>query len=54
MQILVKKLSDELQQIDFNDMDAVNGYSVTKLLRAISDLSRIVRETIEDYQKKKE
>lgn len=40
MQILVKKLSDELQKVDFNKMDEVNEYSVNKLLCAIEDFDK--------------
>ena len=50
MQVLVNKLSDRLQEIDFNDMNGVNEYSTSKLLRAISDLSNIMHDAIEDYQ----
>lgn len=51
MQILVKKLSDELQKVDFNKMDEVNEYSVNKLLCAIEDLTRIINDAIWDYIK---
>lgn len=50
MQILVKKLSDELQKVDFNDMEAVDEYSVNKLLCAIEDLTKIINDAIWDYQ----
>lgn len=49
MQILVKKLSDELQKIDFNKMDEVDGYNVNKLLCAIEDLTKIINDAIWDY-----
>ena len=50
MQILIKKLSDELQRVDFNKMDEVDEYSVNKLLCAIEDLSKIINDAIWDYQ----
>ena len=50
MQILIKKLSDELQKVDFNKMDEVDEYSVNKLLCAIEDLSKIINDAIWDYQ----
>ena len=50
MQILIKKLSDELQKVDFNKMDEVDEYSVNKLLCAIEDLSKIINDAILDYQ----
>ena len=50
MQILVKKLSDELQKVDFNKMNEVDEYSVNKLLCAIEDLSKIINDAIWDYQ----
>ena len=50
MQILIKKLSDELQKSDFNKMDEVDEYSVNKLLCAIEDLSKIINDAIWDYQ----
>ena len=50
MQILIKKLSDELQKFDFNKMDEVDEYSVNKLLCAIEDLSKIINDAIWDYQ----
>ena len=50
MQILIKKLSDELQKVDFNKMDEVDEYSVNKLLCAIEDLSKIISGAIWDYQ----
>lgn len=49
MQILVKKLSDELQKVDFNNMDEVDDYSVGKLLCAIEDLSKIINDALWDY-----
>lgn len=49
-QIIVKKLSDELQKVDFNDMEAVDEYSVNKLLCAIEDLTKIINDAIWDYQ----
>ena len=49
MQVLIKKLADELQRVDFNDMDNVDNYSVPKLLNAISDLSEIINAAIFDY-----
>ena len=50
MQILIKKLSDELQKVNFNKMDEVDEYSVNKLLCAIEDLSKIINDAIWDYQ----
>ena len=50
MQILIKKLSDELQKVDFNKMKEVDEYSVNKLLCAIEDLSKIINDAIWDYQ----
>ena len=50
MQILIKKLYDELQKVDFNKMDEVDEYSINKLLCAIEDLSKIVNDAIWDYQ----
>ena len=50
MQILIKKLSDELQKVDFNKMNEVDEYSVNKLLCAIEDLSKIINDAIWDYQ----
>ena len=50
MQILIKKLSDELQKVDFNKMDEVDEYRVNKLLCAIEDLSKIINDAIWDYQ----
>ena len=50
MQILIKKLSDELQKVDFNKMDEVDEYNVNKLLCAIGDLSKIISDAIWDYQ----
>ena len=50
MQILVKKLSDELQKVDFNKMEEVDEYSVNKLLCAIEDLTKIINDVIWDYQ----
>ena len=50
MQILIKKLSDELQRVNFNKMDEVDEYSVNKLLCAIEDLSKIINDAIWDYQ----
>ena len=50
MQILIKKLSDELQKVNFNKMDEVDGCSVNKLLCAIEDLSEIISNAIWDYQ----
>lgn len=50
MQILIKKLSDELQKVDFNKMDEVDEYRVNKLLCAIEDLSKIISNAIWDYQ----
>ena len=49
MQILIKKLSDELQKVDFNKMEEVDDYSVNKLLCAIEDLTKIVNDAIWDY-----
>ena len=50
MQILIKKLSDELQKVNFNKMDEVDEYSVNKLLCAIEDLSKIINDAIWDFQ----
>ena len=50
MQILIKKLSDELQKVDFNKIDEVDEYRVNKLLCAIEDLSKIISDAIWDYQ----
>ena len=50
MQILIKKLSDELQKVDFNKTDEVDEYRVNKLLCAIEDLSKIINDAICDYQ----
>ena len=50
MQLLIKKLSDELQRVNFNKMDEVDEYSVNKLLCTIEDLSKIINEAIWDYQ----
>lgn len=50
IQILIKKLSDELQEIDFNNMEEIDDYEVPKLLLAIVDLSKIVNDAIWDYQ----
>ena len=50
MQILIKKLSDELQKVDFNKLEEVDEYSVNKLLCAIEDLSKIINDAIWDYQ----
>ena len=50
MQILIKKLSDELQRVDFNKIDEVDEYNVNKLLCAIEDLSKIINDAIWDYQ----
>ena len=49
MQILIKKLSDELQKVDFNKMDEVDDYNVNKLLCAIDDLTKIINDAIWDY-----
>lgn len=49
MQILIKKLSDELQKVDFNNMDNVDEYSVNKLLCAIKDLTNIINDAVWDY-----
>ena len=49
MQILIKKLSDELQKVDFNKKEEVDGYSVNKLLCAIEDLTKIINDAIWDY-----
>lgn len=50
MQILIKKLTDELQKVDFNKMGEVDEYSINKLLCAIEDLSKIINDAIWDYQ----
>ena len=49
IQILIKKLSDELQKVDFNNMEEIDDYSVPKLLCAIEDLTKIVNDAIWDY-----
>lgn len=49
MQILIKKLSDELQKVDFSNMEEVDDYGVPKLLCAIEDLTKIVNDAIWDY-----
>ena len=49
MQILIKKLSDELQKVDFNKMEEVDDYSVNKLLCAIEDLTKVINDAIWDY-----
>lgn len=49
MQVLIKKLSDELQEVDFNNMEDVDDYEVSKLLIAISDLCKIVNDAMWDY-----
>ena len=49
MQILIKKLSDELQKVDFSNMKEVDDYGVPKLLCAIEDLTKIVNDAIWDY-----
>lgn len=49
MQILIKKLSDELQKVNFNNMQEVDDYNVPKLLLAIRDLCEIVNDAIWDY-----
>ena len=49
MQILIKKLSDELQKVDFNKMDEVDDYRVNKLLCAIEDLTKIINDAMWDY-----
>ena len=50
MQIIVKKLCDRLQEENFNNMDEINDYQLTKLLCAISDLCTIINDAIWDYQ----
>ena len=50
MQILIKKLSDELQEVNFNKMDEVDEFAAYKLLCAIEDLSKIISDAIWDYQ----
>lgn len=50
MQIIVKKLCDRLQEENFNNMDSINEYQLTKLLVAISDLCTIINDAIWDYQ----
>lgn len=50
IQILIKKLSDELQKINFNNLDDVDDYSVSKLLCAVADLGRILNDALWDYQ----
>ena len=49
MQILIKKLCDRLQEENFNDMDFIDDYQLTKLLCAISDLCKIINDAIWDY-----
>ena len=50
MQIIVKKLCDRLQEENFNNMDQIDDYQITKLLCAISDLCKIISDTFWDYQ----
>lgn len=50
MQILIKRLSDELQNVDFNNMDEVDDYTVNKLLCAIEDLTKIINEAIWEHE----
>lgn len=50
IQILIQKLSDELQTYNFNDMEDIDGYSIEKLLTAIADLSAILNEAIYQYE----
>ena len=50
MQIIVKKLCDRLQEENFNNMDMINDYKLTKLLCAISDLCKIISDALWDYQ----
>lgn len=50
IQLLIKKLSDELQKVDFNNMKDVDDYNVNKLLVAIEDLSRILNDAVCDYE----
>lgn len=49
MQVIVKKLSDRLQKENFNDMDSIDDYQLTKLLCAISDLCNIINDALWDY-----
>lgn len=49
MQILIKKLSDELQKINLTNVKDVYDYKINKLLCAIEDLSRILGEAIWNY-----
>ena len=50
MQVLVKKLTDQLQEENFNNMGSVDEYRVNKLLLAISDLFMIIRDALWEYQ----
>ena len=50
MQIIVKKLCDRLQEENFNDMDSIDDYQLTKLLCAISDLCTIINDALWYYQ----
>lgn len=50
MQVLIKKLCDRLQEENFNDMESIDEYKLSKLLCAIEDLSKIINEAIWDYQ----
>lgn len=50
MQVLLKKLCDELQQENFNNIDYIDEYRVSKLLIAIEELSKIIYEALWDYQ----
>lgn len=46
MQVVVKKLTDRLQEENFNNIDAIDEYRVNKLLCAISDLCDIIADAL--------
>ena len=50
MQILLKKLSDDLQGFDLSDTESLDTYNLKKLLCAIEDLSKIINEALWDCQ----
>lgn len=50
MQIIIKKLSDELQKVNFNNIEEIDDYNVSKLCIAISDLTMVINDAIWDYQ----
>ncbi|MBR3833558.1 MAG: hypothetical protein IKJ73_04525 [Lachnospiraceae bacterium] len=46
MQVIVKKLSEELQEEDFNDIENIDYSYTRKLLIAIKDLCTIINDEI--------